>query len=110
MARLSQLLYVYGVLMPKMVLINLVHRIIYWLNPSFFNNKHDGSLTDDWMASNRFLKTVQRAMSFQAARETELNGDFINVDLVDLSNKSNVSLSKFMNVNRPLIINFGSCT
>lgn len=108
MARLSRLLYFYVLVFPRMVLFNIFNRILYLIRPSSFKN--EGTLTDDWMASNRFLKTISRGMAYQVERETDLNGPAINVDLHSLSSKTTVSLLQFMKQNRPLIVNFGSCT
>jgi len=110
MVKLSRLLYVYLVQYPPMVIFNLLLRLVTFVRPSFMKNPHKGALVDGWMASDKFLKTVQRCLKFQAARETDLNGPAIDVQLYDLKNKAEVSLLSFMQENRPLVVNFGSCT
>ena len=110
MGRLTRLLQVYGFLYPQFLLYNLFNRLLILIYPSAFKNRHNGTLTDDWLSSNRFVKTIGRVLPFQAERQTDLNGPAIDVDLYSLSSKSNVSLLQFMKKNRPLVLNFGSCT
>ena len=50
-------------------------------------------ITGDWLASNRFLTTINRIMKVQADRETELNGQVIDVKLFHLQNK-NIVISR----------------
>ena len=95
---------------PSYVLWNIGQRIAYFFNPNSFDNKHEGALTDDWMASNRFLKTVFRMTQIQAKREVSLQSQAIDSELYDLHNKTTVRLLDFMKTDRPLVINFGSCT
>ena len=95
---------------PMYIIWNIGQRIAYLFNPSSFDNKHDGTLRNDWMASNGFLNTIFRMTQIQAAREVTLQGQAIDVDLYDLENKTTVRLFDFMKTNRPLVVNFGSCT
>ena len=62
------------------------------------------------MGSNRLLKSALRTAKIQASREAEQNGPAIDVELFDLKEKSTVKLFDFMKTNRPLVLNFGSCT
>lgn len=105
-------LHVYCFVIPKMILFNLFMRIVYLINPEKFKSKggDKAAITEGWMASNRFLKAVLRGAKFQATRESVENGPAIDVDLYDLSSKSTVRLFDFMKANRPLVVNFGSCT
>ena len=43
-------------------------------------------------------------------KETVQGGPAIDVELYDLAEKSTVKLFDFMKTNRPLVLNFGSCT
>ena len=100
----------YCVSLPSFVGYNVAMRIMYFFNPDSFKNKHEGALTDDWLASNRFLKTVWRMVQYQAARDMSLGSDAVDADLYDLQSGSTVKLFDYMKENRPLIVNFGSCT
>ena len=100
----------YCVTLPSFVAFHIAMRIAYFFNPSSFKNKHEGALTDDWLASTRFLKTIWRKIQFQAARDVSLGSDVIDTDLYDLRSESTVKLFDYMKENRPLIVNFGSCT
>lgn len=95
---------------PMYVIWSLGQRIAYLFNPSSFDNKHNGTLRDDWTASNGFIKTIFRMSQIQAAREVRLEGPAIDVDLYDLQSESSVRLLDFTKTNRPLVVNFGSCT
>ena len=56
------------------------------------------------------MKAALRTAKIQAAKETEQNGPAIDVELFDLKEKSSVKLFDFIKANRPLVLNFGSCT
>lgn len=106
-------LHVYCFVIPKMILFNLFMRIVYLINPDklkFKDEVNKPAITEGWMASNKFLKAVLRGAKFQATRESIENGPAIDVDLYDLSKKSTVKLFDYMKTNRPLVVNFGSCT
>ena len=111
-------LYVYLIFVPKMIFFNIFKRITNYthkFNPDdmksdFFNKKEDKKWMNDWTSSNRFLKAVMRTAEIQAAKEATQDGPAIDVELYDLVEKSTVKLFDFMQTNRPLVVNFGSCT
>ena len=109
---LFQKLYVYLVIIPSALLFNLFARVKYFLNPDAFKNKVPGSsaLTEGWVASNKHVAAVLRSAKYQATLEASKGGQAIDVDLYDLQNKTTVRLLDFMKTNRPLVVNFGSCT
>jgi len=109
---LFQKLYVYLVVIPSALLFNLFARVKYFLNPDAFKNKVPGSsaLTEGWVASNKHVAAVLRSAKYQATLEASKGGQAIDVDLYDLQNKTTVRLLDFMKTNRPLVVNFGSCT
>ena len=109
---LLQKIYVYCVIVPRMLLFNIFARIKYFLNPDAFKNPELGSnaLTEGWVASNKQIAATLRGVKYQATLEASKGGQAIDVDLYDLQNKTTVRLLDFMKTNRPLVVNFGSCT
>ena len=111
-------LYVYLVFVPKMFLMNFFMRLMNLFpkksddNKEFFKGfkKEDQDHWKNWSGSNRLLKSALRTAKIQASREAEQNGPAIDVELFDLKEKSTVKLFDFMKTNRPLVLNFGSCT
>jgi len=76
----------------------------------FLKQSNNKEWMSNWMASNRFLKAMLRTAKIQAVKETVQGGPAIDVELYDLAEKSTVKLFDFMRTNRPLVLNFGSCT
>ena len=108
-------LYVYLVFVPKMFLMNIFMRLMNLFPKKSDDNKEffkgiDQNHWKNWMGSNRLLKSALRTAKIQASREAEQNGPAIDVELFDLIEKSSVKLFDFMKTNRPLVLNFGSCT
>jgi len=110
-------LYVYFIFVPKMLLMNLFKRFSSYTpknqvmeEDEFFKQSKNQEWMSNWMASNRFLKSVLRTAKIQALKETVQGGPAIDVELYDLAEKSTVKLFDFMKTNRPLVLNFGSCT
>jgi len=110
-------LYVYFIFVPKMLLMNLFKRFSSYTpknqvmeEDEFFKQSKNQEWMSNWMASNRFLKSVLRTAKIQAVKETVQDGPAIDVELYDLAEKSTVKLFDFMKTNRPLVLNFGSCT
>jgi len=111
-------LYVYLVFVPKMFLMNFFMRLMNLfpkrsVNAEFFKGnfkKEDQDHWKNWLGSNRQLKAALRTAKIQAAKEAEQNGPAIDVELFDLKEKSSVKLFDFIKANRPLVLNFGSCT
>lgn len=110
-------LYVYFIFVPKMLLMNLFKRFSSYTpknqvmeEDEFFKQSKNQEWMSNWMASNRFLKSVLRTAKIQAVKETVQDGPAIDVELFDLAEKSTVKLFDFMKTNRPLVLNFGSCT
>jgi len=112
-------LYVYLIFVPKMIFINIFKRIINYTPKSqsdamekngFFKDRENMKWMNDWTASNRFIKCVMRTAKIQAVKEATQDGPAIDVELYDLVEKSTVKLFDFMQTNRPLVVNFGSCT
>ena len=95
---------------PFIIGYNLVQRVWYFFSPGSFKGWGEDALTDDWLASNRFLKTCWRLTKLEAAREVSLGSDAFDADLYDLQSGSTVKLFDFMKQDRPLVVNFGSCT
>ena len=58
----------------------------------------------------RYFFAALRGAKIQAVKEAEQDGPAIDVELFDLVDKSTVKLFDFMKINRPLVLNFGSCT
>ena len=106
---LLQKLRTYLVLIPIMLFFNFLNRIKYYLS---LNSTTPGAsaLTKDWAASNKMVAAVMRGAKFQATLEAEKGGPAIDVDLYDLVGKKSVKLFDFVKENRPLVVNFGSCT
>ena len=100
MVKLSRILYVYLVQYPPFVIFNLLQRLLYLISPGNMKTPGSKGITSDWLASNRFLTTINRIMKVQADRETELNGPFIDVNLFHLQTKTEVSLLNFIKDDR----------
>jgi len=109
-------LYVYLVFVPKMFLMNFFMRLMNLFPKRSVNDapnwlkKEDQDHWKNWLGSNRQLKAALRTAKIQAAKEAEQNGPAIDVELFDLKEKSSVKLFDFIKANRPLVLNFGSCT
>ena len=58
----------------------------------------------------RFFFAALRGAKIQSLKEAEQDGPAIDVELYDLVEKSTVKLFDFTKTNRPLVLNFGSCT
>ena len=67
-------------------------------------------MADGWLASNEHIKAGWRSVKLQAARQVALGSEAINDSLYSLEYKLEVKLFDFMKHNRPLVVNFGSCT
>ena len=91
---------------------NFVNRIKYFFNRNAFKNQiqGDSALTEDWAASNKMVAAMVRGVKFQATLEAENGGPAINVDLYDLVGQKSVKVFDLARENRPLVLNFGSCT
>ena len=100
MVKLSRILYIYLVQYPSVIAWNLLQRFLYYVRPDSMMQVGKGIMTDNWMASNKFLKAKHRTMQVQAVRETELNEPAIDVKLLHLEKQIEVSLLDFMKENR----------